>query len=347
MPAIEVAGLTIRYGDVLAVDDLSFDAEAGQVTCVLGRNGAGKTSTIEALEGLRRPHAGRLSVIGLDPRRDHKVLVTRIGVMLQDGGIHPAARVGELARHAAALYPQPVDTPALLERLSLTDLSRRTFRQLSGGEQRRLAMALALIGRPQVVFLDEPTAGVDPAGRQQIRAMVGELRADGVTVLLSTHDLDEAERVADRVVIIDSGRLVASGTIDELQALQGSVDEVRFHAPTGLDTVGLSERLDGAPVTEARAGEYVVAAAATPALVATLTAWLAEHDVSLTGLQTGRRSLEDIFVRLTGPATPATDGTVEEPAPEEPEPEPESEAAAQPAEEPAPAETEAEQEAEA
>jgi ABC-2 type transport system ATP-binding protein len=168
-----------------------------------------------------------------------------------------------------------------------------------------------------------------------------------VTVLLSTHDLDEAERVADRVVIIDSGRLVASGTIDELQALQGSVDEVRFHAPTGLDTVGLSERLDGAPVTEARAGEYVVAAAATPALVATLTAWLAEHDVSLTGLQTGRRSLEDIFVRLTGPATPATDGTVEEPAPEEPEPEPESEAAAQPAEEPAPAETEAEQEAEA
>lgn len=300
MPAIEVEGLTIRYGDVLAVDDLSFDAEAGQVTCVLGRNGAGKTSTIEALEGLRRPVAGRLSVIGLDPRRDHAALVTRIGVMLQDGGIHPAARVGELARHAAALYPEPVDTRALLDRLSLSDLERRTFRQLSGGEQRRLAMALALIGRPQVVFLDEPTAGVDPAGRQQIRAMVDELRDDGVTVLLSTHDLDEAERVADRVVIIDAGRLVASGTFDELQAQQGgAVAEVRFHAPSGFDTTALSDHLGGATVTEVRPGEYVVATASTPTLLAALTAWLAEHDVALSGLQTGRRSLEDIFVRLT------------------------------------------------
>lgn len=317
MPAIEVEGLTIRYGDVLAVDDLSFSAEAGQVTCVLGRNGAGKTSTIEALEGLRRPHAGRLSVIGLDPRRDHTALVARIGVMLQDGGIHPAARVGELARHGAALYPQPVDTAALLDRLSLSGLVKRTFRQLSGGEQRRLAMALALIGRPSVVFLDEPTAGVDPAGRQQIRAMVDELRGDGVTVLLSTHDLDEAERVADRVVIIDAGRLVAAGTLEELQADQGGVDEVRFHAPPGLDTASLAERL-AVPVTADRPGEYVVGAAATPALVAALTAWLAEQDVNLTGLATGRRTLEDIFVRLTGP-TPADDAPAPaQPAAEEP-----------------------------
>lgn len=299
MAAIDVDGLTMRYDDVVAVDDLSFTAEAGQVTCILGRNGAGKTSTIEALEGIRRAHAGRLSVVGLDPRRDHATLVTRIGVMLQDGGIHPAARVGELAHHAAALYPTPLEPAGLLGRLGLAALERRTFRQLSGGEQRRVALALALIGRPQVVFLDEPTAGVDPAGRQQIRAMVDELRDEGVTVLLSTHDLDEAERVADRVVIIDAGRLVAAGTLEELQATEAGDDEVRFRAPTGLDVAALSTHLDGATVTETRPNEYVLAAAASPRLLAALTAWLAEHDVALSDLQTGRHSLEDIFVRLT------------------------------------------------
>jgi len=302
--AIEVERLTIRYGDVTAVDELSFDAEAGQVTCVLGRNGAGKTSTIEALEGLRRPAAGRLSVTGLDPQREQRALVTRIGVMLQDGGIHPAARAGELARHAAALYDDPRPATELFERLGLLGLERRTFRQLSGGEQRRLAMALALVGRPHVAFLDEPTAGVDPAGRQQIRAMVDELRAEGVTVLLSTHDLDEAERVADRVVIIDGGRLVCSGTLDDLRSRQADDPEIRFRAPAGLDTGALSERLGGVAVTETR-GEYLVAAVATPVLVARVTTWLADQDVALTDLRTGQRSLEDIFVRLTEPRATA------------------------------------------
>jgi len=300
MAAIDVEGLVVRYGDVVAVDELTFAAEAGQVTCILGRNGAGKTSTIEALEGLRRPAAGRLSVVGLDPRRDRASLTARMGVMLQDGGIHPAARVGELARHAAALYPTPVDPDGLLRRLELTPLARRTFRQLSGGEQRRLALALALMGRPQVVFLDEPTAGVDPAGRQQIRAIVDELRGNGVTVLLSTHDLDEAERMADRVVIVDHGRLLAAGTLEELQVAAGNQDdEVRFRAPTDLDVEALSTHLDGIPVTETRPNEYRVAAAASPQLVARLTAWLADHDVALSDLQTGRHSLEDVFVRLT------------------------------------------------
>jgi ABC-2 type transport system ATP-binding protein len=174
-------------------------------------------------------------------------------------------------------------------------------RQLSGGEQRRLAMALALVGRPQVAFLDEPTAGVDPAGRQQIRAMVDELRAEGVTVLLSTHDLDEAERVADRVVIIDRGRLVSAGSLDEIRANAATDEEIRFRAAAGLDTAALSERLGGVAVIPARPDEYVVATAATPRLVAGLTAWLAEHDIALTDLRTGQRSLEDIFVKLTDP----------------------------------------------
>jgi ABC-2 type transport system ATP-binding protein len=302
MAAVEVEQLTVRYDDVVAVDGLSFAAEAGEVTCVLGRNGAGKTSTIEALEGLRRPAAGRLAVIGLDPRRDHRTLVGRVGVMLQDVGIHPAARAGELVHHAAALYPSPLDPAGLLDRVGLAGLERRTFRQLSGGEQRRLALALALVGRPQVVVLDEPTAGVDPAGRQQIRRIVADLRGDGVTVLLSTHDLGEAERVADRIVIIDRGRLVGEGTLDELTAA-GAGDRPRLHfrATGDVDVAALAADLDGAPVSEIAPHRYRVEATPDPALVARITGWLAERDIGLTDLDTGgRRSLEEVFLALTG-----------------------------------------------
>jgi ABC-2 type transport system ATP-binding protein len=312
MAAVEVEQLTVRYGDVVAVDGLSFTAAAGAVTCVLGRNGAGKTSTIEALEGLRRPASGRLAVLGLDPRRDHRTLVGRVGVMLQDVGIHPAARVGELVHHAAALYPSALAPSGLLDQVGLSELARRTFRQLSGGEQRRLALALALVGRPQVVFLDEPTAGVDPAGRQQIRRIVAGLRDDGVTVLLSTHDLDEAERVADRVVIIDHGRLVADGTVASLTAGAGSgtpAEQVRFRTSAPIDAAALATALASAvsaPVTAAEApgapNTYRVAASPTPALIAALTAWLAERDVALADLDTGgRRTLEDVFLTLTDP----------------------------------------------
>jgi len=310
MAAIEVSSLTVRYGDVVAVDDLSFTAEAGRVTCVLGPNGAGKTSTIECLEGLRRPTAGRLSVLGLDPAgngADQRRLTERIGVMLQEGGVQPAIRPLEALRHAGALYPSATDPGALLERLGLAGLERRTWRQLSGGEQRRLALALALVGRPQVAFLDEPTAGVDVAGRQTIRSVVGELRDEGVTVLLTTHDLDEAERVADDVVIVDRGRLVAKGTLAELVGAPGSGDRVRFSAPPGLDTAGLSGHLGGADVTETAPGSYEVAAAPTPATVAALTAWLAERNLPLADLHAGRQRLEDVFLRLTSEATETSD----------------------------------------
>jgi ABC-2 type transport system ATP-binding protein len=302
MSAIEVEGLTVAYRDVVAVDDLSFRAEAGEVTCVLGPNGAGKTSTIESLEGLRRPALGRLSVIGLDPRRDHRSLVERIGVMLQEGGVHPGVRAIEALRHAAALYAESVDPVELLDRLGLGGLERRTYRQLSGGEQRRLALALALVGRPQVAFLDEPTTGVDPAGRQVIRRVIGDLRSEGVTVLLTTHDLDEAERVADRVVIIDRARLFAEGPLEELMRGAAAGEAVRFAAAPGIDTEALSARLDGAAVAETGPGEYEVKAAPTPATVAAITAWLAERDLPLGDLRAGRQRLEDVFLRLTSGA---------------------------------------------
>jgi ABC-2 type transport system ATP-binding protein len=299
MSAVEVEQLTMRYGEVLAVDQLSFAAEAGQVTCVLGRNGAGKTSTIEALEGVRRPSGGRLAVLGLDPRRDHRTLVHRVGVMLQDVGIHPAARAGELVHHAAALYETALQPAALIERVGLAGLERRTFRQLSGGEQRRLALALALVGRPQVVFLDEPTSGVDPAGRQLIRRIVAELRADGVTVLLSTHDLGEAERVADHVVIVEHGRLVADGTVASLTAVGRDEQQLRFRTSRPIDPASLGEAVE-ARVTEVEPNDYRVVAPPTPALIARITAWLAERDVSLSDLRTGSRTLEDVFLELTG-----------------------------------------------
>jgi ABC-2 type transport system ATP-binding protein len=304
--AVEVEDLRVRYGEVVAVDGVSFTAEAGQVTAVLGPNGAGKTSTVEVLEGFRRPAGGRASVLGLDPQRDHRTLTRRVGVMLQTGGVGPGVRVGEALRHAAALYETPADPSALLERLGLAGLERRSWRQLSGGEQRRLALALALVGRPQVAFLDEPGSGVDPQGRQAIREVVAGLRDDGVTVVLTTHDLDEAEKLADHVVILDQGAVVAAGSPTELMTASAA-PEVRFGAPAGLRVADLAAHV-GAPVTEERPGEYRVDAAGSPRLVAALTAWLAAEDLPLADLRAGRQRLEDVFLRLVAEPAPSTTG---------------------------------------
>jgi len=296
MAAVEVDGLTVRYGDIVAVDNVSFEAQAGEITAVLGPNGAGKTTTVEVLEGFRRPDAGRTSVVGLDPVADHAALTRRIGVMLQSGSVGPGVRVLEVVRHAAALYDDSLEPAALLERVGLTGKERRTWRQISGGERRRLALALALVGRPQVAFLDEPGSGVDPQGRLAIREVVAGLRDDGVTVVLTTHDLDEAEKLADHVVILDHGKVVAAGSPASLMT-EGAAEEVRFGAPSGLDVAALGTRV-GAAVTEVSPGEYLVAAAGGPALVAALTAWLAEQDLPLADLRAGRQRLEDVFLRL-------------------------------------------------
>jgi ABC-2 type transport system ATP-binding protein len=296
-PAVVVEDLVIRYGDLTAVDGISFTADAGQVTVVLGPNGAGKTSTIEHLEGYRPRSSGTTRVLGLDPQRDHAALTEHVGVMLQQGGIPTGIRPHEVLAQYAGFFDDPRDPTELLDAVGLADRRRTSFRRLSGGEQQRLSLALALVGRPRVVFLDEPTAGVDLAGRDLIRSLIQQLRADGVAVIVTTHDLDEAEHLADHVVIIDHGRVVALGSPAELMA-SGDDDELRFGAPPGLDAAALAAEL-GAPVTEPTPGEYVVATEPTPASIAALTAWLAERDLPLTDLRARRQRLDDVFRRLT------------------------------------------------
>ena len=290
----------VRYGDLTAVDGISFSARAGAITALLGPNGAGKTTTVETLEGYRRPSTGAVRVLGFDPVADHASLVGRIGVMLQRGGVAPGIRPQEVLRLFASYYDDPADPEELLARVGLVERRRSAWRHLSGGEQQRLSLALALIGRPDVVFLDEPTSGVDPTGRQVVRDVMGELRAQGVCVLVTTHDLDEAERMADHVIIIDRGRLLAEGSPTTLTTSERG-GEIRFGAPAGLDVAALADRLR-AEVTEIAPGDYVVATEATPAAVAALTAWLAERDLPLADLRAGRHSLEDVFLRLTAEA---------------------------------------------
>ena len=306
-PAVVVEDLVISYGDVRAVDGVSFTAAAGEVTVVLGPNGAGKTSTIEHLEGYRRAGSGTARVLDLDPIAGHRPLAERVGVMLQAGGIPPAIRPIELLRQYAGFFDDPRDPDELLRSVGLSDRRRTPYRRLSGGEQQRLSLALALVGRPWLVFLDEPTAGVDLEGRDLIRRVLDGLRDEGVCVVLTTHDLDEAQRLADHVVIIDRGRVVAQGSPEEL-VRGGTDDHLLFGAPPGLDAASLSDAL-GAPVHETGPGEYRVDTAPDPATVAALTSWLAERDLPLADLRARRRRLDDVFRQLTG--TSAVDPTGE------------------------------------
>ena len=300
-PVIEVESLVVRYAatvPVTAVDDISFTAEPGSVLALLGPNGAGKTSTVETLEGYRYPTSGMVRVLGLDPRTDAKALAPRIGVMLQRNGVYLTMGPAEVVRLFAAYYgARALDPDALVERVGLASVAKTPWRRLSGGEQQRLSLALALVGRPEVVFLDEPTASIDPAARLVVRDVIRDLRAEGVCVLLTTHDLDEAEKLADRVVIVDHGRVVADGTAAELMR-SGTGHGIRFGAPAGLEVAALGARL-GAVVIEERPGDYHADCEPSPANVARLTAWLAEHDLAIDDLRAGRQSLEDVFLRLT------------------------------------------------
>jgi ABC-2 type transport system ATP-binding protein len=302
-PAVEVTGLVKRYGGRSVVDGLTLHAHRGVVTAVLGPNGAGKTTTIECCEGLRRPDAGTVRVLGLDPERHGARLRPRVGVLLQDGGLPTGARAGEVLRHVAALHAHPVEPARLAAGLGLEPVLGTTVRRLSGGQRQRLALALAVVGRPEIVFLDEPTAGLDPQARLAVWALIRSLREARVAVVLTTHLMDEAERLADRVVVVDAGRVVAEGTPAELTS---GADVLQFAGPPGLDLTGLRTALpEDVAVSEPRPGRYVVEGREVPlgpGAVATVTAWCAAQGVLPDGLALGRRTLEDVFLDLTGRA---------------------------------------------
>jgi ABC-2 type transport system ATP-binding protein len=304
-PAIEVARLTKHYGAVRALDGLSLRIEAGEVFGLLGPNGAGKTTTVEILEGYRRADAGEVRVLDLDPWRDGARLRPRIGVMLQDGGLYPGIRPLEALSLFASYYDEPDDPERLLDVVGLREAEHTLVRRMSGGQYQRLSLALALIGRPSLVFLDEPTAGLDPRARATTWDLVRELRDHGATVVLTTHAMDEAEQLCNRLAIIDHGRMVGYGTPAELTAT-AAAEETRFSAPPELDRAGLAAALglEAAYVREPRPGDYVVDVPATPELIATLAAWLRDRDVTLGELHAGRGSLEEVFLRLTSEDRP-------------------------------------------
>jgi ABC-2 type transport system ATP-binding protein len=299
--AVEVSDLVKTYGVRRAVDGVSLTVARGELLALLGPNGAGKTTTIEICEGFRRPESGRVRVFGHDPIRDARALKPLVGVMLQDGvGAYTGARAGELLELFASYARRPQDPAALLDRVGLTDVASTLVKRLSGGQKQRLSLALALVGRPALVFLDEPTAGMDPQARRGTWELIRQLRADGLSVVLTTHFLDEAEQLADRVVVIDSGRLVASGTPAELTR-SGAEGQIRFRAPHGLRLTSLMDALPvGTQALEESPGRYLVTGAVNPDLLAALTAWCAGQGVLAEEVAVERRSLEDVFLDLTG-----------------------------------------------
>jgi ABC-2 type transport system ATP-binding protein len=303
--AVELHDVVVRYGATTAVDGVSLHVPRGGVLALLGDNGAGKTSLLQVCEGFRRPDAGTARVLGLDPVADHDALMPRLGIMLQSGGVYPWATATEILHLFASFAASPLDTGMLLDRLGLRTCARTAFRRLSGGEQQRLALAVALVGRPELVFLDEPTAGMDTGARHITWQLVEELRADGVTVLLTTHLLDEAERLADHVVIMARGVVAAAGTPAELTAAAG-IDTLRVRAEPGLDTSSLAAGLIGATVTAGPPGEYAIAGDLDTDTVAAVLGWFAGVGAQVTAVNTRRRTLQDVYLTLTAPTREPT-----------------------------------------
>jgi ABC-2 type transport system ATP-binding protein len=297
---VEISGMVKRYGTQTAVDGLTLTARRGEVTSILGPNGAGKTTTIETCEGYRRADGGIVRVLGLDPAADGPRLRPRVGVMLQSGGIPQSVRGIEYLTLLSRFHTRPLDPRWLLEAVGLSQVAKTPYRRLSGGQQQRLSLAAALIGRPELVFLDEPTAGMDPQARHATWELVQALRAAGVSVILTTHFMEEAERLSDHVVIIDRGQVVASGSPAELT---GSAGQLRFRAQPGLDTESLLAALPpGSAAKESPAGHYLleVQEAVDPGLLAAVTAWCADRGVLASSLKIESRTLEDVFLELTG-----------------------------------------------
>ncbi len=296
VPAIEVRGLTIRFANQLAVNNVSFTVARGEVVALLGPNGAGKTTTLESIEGYRKPDEGSVVVLGLDPGTQRRQLARLWGVMPQSGGLPMGLTVGEAVSLFAQLHDYSGSIEGLIQAAGLSDLTRQRWRRLSGGEQQRLSLTLALCGGSELFILDEPTAAVDASGRERILAIIREQAEAGAGVLITTHRFDDVEAIADRVVIMDRGSVVTSGTLRELTS---NAEAVYFTAESGLDTVKLSRELQHR-VREEAPGDYVVESIPTPELVVTITSWLASQGHSLGQLRAGQENLEDVFLRLTG-----------------------------------------------
>ena len=294
--AIVVENFSKSYGSNRVVDQLNVVVQRGEVFDLLGPNGAGKTTTVETLEGYRTPDQGLVRVLGLDPLRQGALLQPQIGVMLQQDGLYPALTAREVLQLFAGYYERAQNVDALLERGGLTASAKTRCRRLSGGQKRRLALALALIGNPTLIFMDEPTAGMDPQARLVTWDIVRDLKKQGVTILLTTHLMDEAERLSDRVAIIDHGRLIALDTPANLTGAQNA-NVVRFVAPAGLQISALPS---AGKVEEVRPGSYFVESDNIPALLVELTTWLRDQHITLSELRVGHGSLEDLFLRLTG-----------------------------------------------
>lgn len=306
-PAVEVRDLVKNYGGRAVVDGLSFSVGQGEVFAILGPNGAGKTTTVEILEGYRHPDAGFVRVLGLDPSRQSGALKPNIGLMLQQGGLFPQITAREALRLFAAFYPESEDPDALLDQLQLREAANTRFRQLSGGQKQRLSLGLALVGKPRLVFLDEPTAAMDPQARHSTWNIIRSLRNRGTTVLLTTHFMDEAEQLANRVAIVDHGRLVALDTPAGLR--QASANEIRFVSEplVSEEAVALAMDLPRAAVDRENDGTLVMHVEPTPGRVAALTTWLAGQNILLTELRAGSRSLEQAFLTLTAASAEDSD----------------------------------------
>jgi ABC-2 type transport system ATP-binding protein len=299
--AIRVDGLGKSYGQQMAVHNLTFTVAKGEIFALLGPNGAGKTTTIEILEGYRQADKGTVEVLGLHPGRNGRELKPRIGVMLQQDGVYPALQTVEVLRLFSEFFVDPIPPAELLERLGLQESAKIRCRQLSGGQKRRLALALALIGRPELLFLDEPTTGMDPQARRATWDIIQEQQKQGVTVLLTTHLMDEAERLSDRIAIIDGGELIALDTPSGLtQAQSATSTEIYFTATPGLNLQEIAALHGVLQAHEESSGRYSILTTDARSLLAELTAWLLQKQADLTELRVGKSTLEDVFLQLTG-----------------------------------------------
>jgi ABC-2 type transport system ATP-binding protein len=296
MPAIRVKSLAKSYGDKLAVGDVSFEVEKGEVFALLGPNGAGKTTTIEILEGFRNRSAGQVETLGVDPAapRTQRWLRSRIGVVLQELAVEPFYSVRQVLTRNAGYYPAPRSVDEVIALVGLTEKADARVKTLSGGQQRRLDVGLGIVGNPELLFLDEPTTGLDPSGRRDTWDLVRKLAAEGTTVLLTTHYMDEVEALADQVAVMSRAKIVATGTPTSLGGRDSSAATIRFTLPDGVAAHDL-------PVAIHTVSEGLVEIRTEDELevLHSLTGWALEHGLRLAGLSVAKVTLEDIYLQLT------------------------------------------------